>query len=91
MLVPGGCWHRPRTDGFVFFKQEDTSGGPEARGERGGSFVGRPFFVLAGRNVLGDEPRTKALQSFAQSAAAPSVVATSEPLLWKRAVALQHG
>ena len=28
MLVHAGCWHRPRTDGFVFFKHEDTGGGP---------------------------------------------------------------
>ncbi len=28
MLVHAGCWHRPRTDGFVFFKEEDTGGGP---------------------------------------------------------------
>ena len=28
MLVDAGCWHRPRTDGFVFFKPEDTGGGP---------------------------------------------------------------
>jgi len=28
MLVHAGCWHRPRTDGFVFFKPEDTGGGP---------------------------------------------------------------
>ena len=47
MLVHAGCWYRPRTDGFVFFKQEDTGGGPEASGERGGCFVGRPFFILA--------------------------------------------
>ncbi len=25
--VNAGCWHRPRTDGFVFFKQEDTAVG----------------------------------------------------------------
>ena len=26
--VDAGCWHRSRTDGFVFFKPEDTGGGP---------------------------------------------------------------